>query len=224
MKDRVSLLLFLLIPFSYGPLTATPVFSTGAGSAVSVVDRSATFDSVADYTPLENYSEGGLRISVQDYAYTSFSPAPGFSGGFHYPSGGALGPTVIAPADSVLMYAIEFNIGSGFVNQVGGTGYFAWETRMGATTTGGGWFTADISVAQVAGFADPDGFDMLLVANYQSLETAMAGIDPGGYQALAIDNLNVQVGSEPIIIIVPEPSSFALVGFCITIIGLSRRR
>ncbi len=222
MNGRKGILPCLGLILVCGVLTAAPIVTFGAGSAVTVADRVATFDSVVTGTPLGAYTEGGLNITVPGSAYAEFTPAPGFSGGFHYPSGGANGPTVISPTDSAIMFAVEFNIGTGFYAQMGGTGYFAWETRLGGTSTGGGYFTADLSQAQVAGFADLAGFDTLLVANYQGLAEAMGGITPEGYQALALDNLKVQLG--PSDVVIPEPATFALAGLGIALIGLRRRR
>jgi hypothetical protein len=120
------------------------------------------------------------------------------------------------------MYGVEFNAGTGYFDQMGSSAYFAWETQLNGVATGGGYFTLDLSQAQVVGFSDLAGFDTLLVANYQTLEDAMGGITDTGSQALALDNLNVQL--EPGSMVVPEPSTFALLGLGIAFLGLRRRR
>jgi hypothetical protein len=218
---RLTTLAFLVL-LVCSAVVAAPVFSTGAGSAVVSPDRIATFDSVATSTDLTSYSENGLRITTPKFAYVSYDsgfPGLGFSGGFHYPSGGVDAPTTITTTDGAVMYAAEFNAGDGWAGS--DPLYFAWQTRLGGSTTGGGYYTASQSVALVFGIADAGGFDTLLLAAYDTESLAMGGVTAGGFQALAIDNLSVQVGPGGV---VPEPSSLALVALGISIAGLLRRR
>lgn len=221
MRRFLVLLASAVFSLACSHLGAAPIFTIGAGSAVTSPDRIATFDTVTDGTPLAAYTEGGLSITVPNGAYNGFTPAPGFSGGFHYPNGGVSAPTTITPVDSAIMYGVEFNAGTGFSDQMGASAYYAWETQMGGVSTGGGYFTLDLSQAQVVGFSDPAGFDTLLVANYASLAEAMGGITATGFQALALDNLSVQTGPGSAI---PEPATIALSGLGILALGLLRRR
>jgi hypothetical protein len=171
---------------------------------------------------LTSYVEGGLSITFPHYAYVSYDagfPGLGFSGGFHYPSSGVNAPTTIKTTDSALMYAVEFTAGDGWagLDQI----YFTWQTKLGGSATGGGYYIGDQSQVLVFGIADPAGFDTLLVAAYMNEELAMAGIIPSGYNALALDNLAVQVGPG---MVIPEPSTLALCGLGVLILVVRRRR
>jgi hypothetical protein len=198
---------------------AAPIVTFGAGTAVSVVDRVATFDSVVTDTDLSAYTEGGLSITVPTTAYGGYTPGLGFIGGFHYPIGGVGAPTVISTTDALPIYAVEMTLGTGFVGML--TAYYAWETRSGATVTGSGWFSADLTSVQILGIADNAGFDTLYLANYSDLATVQAGIS-SALNALAIDNVNVQLG--PTAGEVPEPATFGVVGAGLMAAWFLRRR
>jgi hypothetical protein len=156
---------------------------------VTTADRVATFDNVVDFTDLTSYTEDGLSITAPTYAYVSFTPGLGFSGGFHYPNAGVAVPTAIRSIDALPMYAVEMNVGTGWTITNATTAYYAWETRSGAAVAGSGWFAADLANEQVFGISDVDRFTTLYLANYYDLATAQAGISTA-LSALAIDNVS----------------------------------
>ena len=70
---------------------AAPIFSTGAGSAVTIVDRKATFDGLdAIGIDLSAYSEDGLSISTPDTSFIGFDAlGNGSTTGFFYGDDGS---------------------------------------------------------------------------------------------------------------------------------------
>lgn len=192
------------------PSFALPVQTTGSGSSVTVIARSANFDSIATYTNLDGYTEGNLTVSTPDYAFIAYSeyfPAlVGFSRGFFYPSGGVTAPITISASDNARMFGVEFNAGSGFSSDP--NVHFYWEAYDGAVMTGSGSIT--LVKGTVIGINDLAGFTKLLVG------------DPDfSFNALALDNLKVDLGGTPS---VPEPSTFILVGAGIGGLALLRRK
>ena len=168
----------------------------GAGTAVSTVDRSASFDTVVTGTNLNGYTEGGLTISVPQVAYTFFDPTHGhggFSNGFfHYPSGGAFAFTSISATDGAKLFGVEMNVGTGWTAAVD-TGYYHYEIIDGGVTTSSGSFAAPLG--SVVGFSDLlDGFDTLHIGSYQSAADAAAAT-ASSQNAMALDNLKVDLGT-----------------------------
>jgi len=188
-------------PIALGMLLTWPTFalagtiqSLGAGSAVSSVDRSANFNALAEGTNLTGYTEGGLGISVADWSYqspccadfpsTGAFPGAGFSGGFFYPWGGSEDPVHITAADGLDLFAVELNVGSGFIGH--GAVHVYWEAYDDLALVGSG--SLDVAKGTVLGFSDPNGFDELRIAGLQ-----FSGATGFGFQALALDNLVAQL-------------------------------
>lgn len=203
-----GLLLAILIYTSDS--NAQIILTFGAGTAVTVIDRAATFNSVVTGTDLTDYSENNLSITIPDSAYLDFPPNTGFSSGYHYPFSGANAPTVIKTTDALEIQALEFNIGTGYG---GSEHYFAYEVLDDGLPVAQGSFSLNARAGSVVvGLRDVTaGFDEVRFANYQTLQEAMAGIG-SGLNGLAIDNLNVQINASAI----PEPSHFGM----ITVLGL----
>lgn len=202
---KFSIIAVAVAGLTAGQVLATPIQTSGAGSAVTSVDRSATFDLVATETDLTNYTENNLRITVNKYAYTGFDPSygnGGFSGGFHYPYGGASGDTSISTTDGLKIFGVEFNVGNG----IGGAGttLVDWNIFDNSVSVGSG--TISIPTGGVVGFYDTNGFDTLFFADRRN-----------SVNAVALDNLHVQLASQ-----VPEPASLALLG--IGLVGLVTMR
>ena len=198
-------------------LTAASV-SFGSGSAVTVADRTATFDSIVTGSDLSNYTENNLRITIGTAAYADFSPGHGFSGGFHYPSGGFPAPTVIEGTDNALFFGLEFTLGTGYFAQQNATTFVAWETSKSGSVTGSGWFTADLSNEVIVGFSDVLGFDQLRIANYGSLADVQAGLGSKA-NAVALDNLSVDLGGSA----VPEPGTIGMLSGGLLALVFARR-
>jgi hypothetical protein len=218
-----SILLALLGCLGTSLLSAAPIVSWGQGSAVTSVDRGATFSTVVTGTDLIAYTENGLSITIPQVAFVDYIPGQGFSGGFHYPSGGASAPTLIQTTDSLLIYAVEMHVGSGY--SVGdGTAYFAWDTWRGGSQTGSGYFGRELAVAQVFGLADPQGFDLLRIVNYFSLSNVEGGVSPALLNALAIDNLRVQLQAGQPVGEIPEPGTLWMAGAALLFLLAHRLR
>lgn len=159
-----------LLPFAIslvflaGNVAADTVQVEGIGSAVTQVDRSATFDDLAEFEPLSVYDEDGLSITVPGFGSPGSAGFEGLISPIFYPSGGANRATRIAALDGRLIGALEFNVsGSSELSVPSGLsrtiGY--WETRIGGTVNGSGVY--NVPTGQVLGFLNPDGFDELLI-------------------------------------------------------------
>jgi len=190
--------------FSSSAASASVIFSTGAGSAVSSADRVATFDSLTSYgIPLSSYTEDGLSITTPNVSYVGF---PAFSNSettqFFYGNGGGDNFVTITTTDNAPIYGLEFLLGDGYG---GTTTNLLWETLSGATVTGSG-FVGGIAKGTVVGWYDSSTFDTLEVAAGEGL-TASSVL--GDFQAIALDNVRVQL-SPTRESNVPEPVSLSL--------------
>ncbi len=187
-----SLLTLGLVIGAIQETIASTTFSIGAGTAVTSVDRSAYFNSLAIGSSLAAYTEGLLKVATPDTAYGGFDPFNGNGNGtkFFYPDGGVNDWVTIQTTDSQLMYAVEFLSGNGFVPD---SQTFYWETIKSSVVVSSGSIV--LNRGAVLGFSDPSGFDQLHIS-YTS------PFGPTINNAVAIDDLNVQLA------IVPEPSTF----------------
>jgi hypothetical protein len=189
---------------------AVTIQTIGAGSAVSVVDRLATFDSLnSTYTlELNNYTEGGLSITTGSQAWGADPPVMVAAlhpfGGVGEPNlaffgmaNGTLEWVTIQTTNQALMHALEFMYGNTWSYQ--GTswgnpgGFVEWQTLNNGTVVSSGVIGTNgyLALATILGFYDPAGFDQLLV-KCRHPQSA----DPN-LQAIALDNLAVQLSNRP---------------------------
>ncbi|MFI5395348.1 MAG: hypothetical protein ACHQ9S_07435 [Candidatus Binatia bacterium] len=183
------------------PLHAATVQTLGAGSAVTSIDRSATFDAITSSgIALSDYIEGKLFIGANADSLLGFDPFGGANGSdpyFYCLDGGSMGGGVdswvtITTTDSAKMFGVEFLYGNSWT---GGSpwgnnnAWVTWQTLNGTTVISSGQIGPDpmLPVGTVVGFYDPDGFDRLLV------KCNVANQADPNIQALALDNLHVQL-------------------------------
>jgi hypothetical protein len=206
------------------PARAETVETRGAGSAVTSIDRSATFDSLTFGMdiPLSDYTEAGLFIGMNGDSWTKNPSAPDLDpfGGTNpsraffatYDGAKGNGPadpnswTIIRTTDSRKITGVEFTYGNTWTT--GGNppwgddlAFVEWQTKNGGTVVSSG-IDGDPAVSilplgTILGFRDPAGFDELWVRS-----RIATSFDPN-VQALALDNLSVQL-------LVPEPSTLVL--------------
>ncbi len=182
---------------------AAVTLTFGAGSAVTIADRQATFDSItAPGIDLSNYTEDSLKITVPNVSYVGFDPFnDGSSTMFHYGSSGGNNYVTITGTDSATFTGLELKIGDGFFASNGST-LFAWATYLGGSLTGSG-NSILAPRGSVVGWSDPTGFDELRIGGASD---TLASYNLGDFQAIALDNVRVQIGTAA----VPEPLSFAV--------------
>jgi hypothetical protein len=180
---------------------AGTVQTVGAGSAVATVDLSDDFNSFPN-SDLSVYTADGLSVTTAGFEWdTNLEPfgGAGDGSGFYYPGNGAAGWTTIETDDQSLMSGVEFLYGNGWLNgsyeglnTVFGsdTAVLYWQTLDGNTVESSG--SVVLPVGTVVGFSDPAGFEELQVS-------ATAGPEcPPGENALALDNLVVQLAPPPV--------------------------
>ena len=170
----------------------------------------ATFDSLSStYTQeLNNYTENGLRVTTGSQAWGADPPS--MVAALH-PFGGVGEPNLaffgmangtaewvtIETTNSAMMYAVEFMYGNTW--SVFGTswgndqGFVEWQTLTngGVASYGRAGTNGYLALASIIGFYDPAGFDQLQV------KCRIANSSPANYQAIALDNLVVQLSSRP---------------------------
>lgn len=150
-----------------GQSHAQTLFSFGAGSAVTTIDRSATFDALAiPNIDLTGYTENLLAITaLPDGRAGGDSPVlSGFSGGYYAPVAQDVPFVSIRPTDTALMFGVEFAYG----NWVFRSGLdLIWETYRNGNLVGSGLETAvsvePFSSPPIVGWQNAAGFDELRV-------------------------------------------------------------
>jgi hypothetical protein len=203
--------------FSSSAASASVIFSTGAGSAVSSADRVATFGSLtSDGIPLSSYTEDGLSITTPNVTFVGFQPfLNGQTTQFFYGNGGGDNFVTITTTDNAPIYGLEFLLGDGYG---GTTTNLLWETLSGATVTGSG-FVGGIAKGTVVGWYDSSTFDTLEVAAGEGL-TASSVL--GDFQAIALGDVRVQLTPASS---VPEPASLTLLALgCMGLAVVARRK
>ncbi len=202
------------VSFAAVEMTAASTVQTlGAGSAVSVVDRMATFDTLTATNTMElgNYSEGGLYITTGNQSWGADPPLAANLDPFH----GATAPdrgffcvawdnpewTSIRTTNMAVMHGVEFVYGNGWTTgDIYGqypwgnsAAILIWQTWRNSTLVSSGSVgdTGMLPVGTVVGFYDAVGFDEL------TMKAIMLNAFSTNSNALALDNLKVQLTSQP---------------------------
>lgn len=197
-KHATSLVLIIFVMQASPNVGAALVEqTTGANSAVSTADRSALFNSLETYaSSLSAYSEDSLWITTPGYAY-AIAPFAAFNGqgdnsAYYCPSSGNYDWVTVRTTDGKAMQGVEFLYGNNLA--VGDAAVIDWQAYVGADLVSG---STTLSRGTILGFQSDDarGFDSLMVR-------ARDASSPGGNQAIALDDLRVQL------VAVPEPSTY----------------
>ena len=183
MKSSIRLIALFLCCLLASQASATVTQTIGAGSAVSIADRTATFDGIVDGVALANYAEAGLDITTSGVAYVGFDF---FNDGFgtfqlFYPSGGNSDWASIKTSDNLPIFALEAKLGSGFADAAL---YISWQTWSGGVMVDSGSFEG--TKGDIGGWSDPAGFDEIRIGAYLAPDGVL-----GTFQALAMDDVKV---------------------------------
>lgn len=191
---------------------AVTVQTIGAGLAVSVVERMATFDALnaTNTGELGNYQEGGLSVTTGNQSWGADPPLAAKLDPFH----GATAPdrgffcvawentewTSIRTTNRAAMHGVEFVYGNGWTTgdiygqyPWGNSGaVLLWQTWRNGTNVSSG-SVGDLGmlpVGTVVGFYDASGFDELTMK-------AIMPVNGTNVNALALDNVNVMLTNTP---------------------------
>lgn len=201
---------FLACTLACAAAHATTV-SIGSGSAVTTVDRTATFDAITTTgLDLSAYTEDSLNISVADTSLIGFDPfQDGTTTAFYYGDEGNTSFVSISTTDGSQIAALELKVGDGWANA---TTNVIWKTLVGGIATDSGALsTLDSSVI---GWLDLGGFDELRIA--ASGDTLNPITNFGDFQGVALDDVKVQL--------VPIPAAVWLFGSTLAALGWAGRR
>jgi hypothetical protein len=210
----MSIVIGVMCLVSTARLHAATIQSLGAGSAVSVVDLMTTFDSLNSTNTMElgNYTEAGLSVTTGSQAWgadpplmvASLDPFHGAGApdrAFFAFANGTLEWVIIQTTHQTRMHAVEFLYGNTWTTgdiygqyPWGNNGaYVEWQTLDNGTLVSSGQIGPNpmLPVGTVIGFYDPAGFDQLQV------KCKIANSSPPDYQAIALDDLMVQLTNRP---------------------------
>ncbi len=205
--------------FRPGSVGGATVQTRGAGTAVTSVDRLATFDALTfgRDIALSDYTEAGLFVGMNGDSWTinpnspsNFDPFGGTnpSRAFYATYDGAKGTaptdpndwTIIRTTDSRKIFGVEFMYGNSWTtggNPAWGNvlAHIEWQTKTNGVTVSSG-IDGDPAVSilplgTVLGFFDPAGFDELWV------RCVIPSSGNTNLQALALDNLAVMLTNIP---------------------------
>ena len=189
---------------------ATTTQTLGAGSAVSVVERSATFDALTSTNTMElgNYTEGGLRVTTGNQTWGADPPLAAKLDPFH----GANAPdraffcvawenpewTSVRTTNGAVIHGVEFMYGNGWTTgDIYGpypwgnaNAELVWQTWRNGTNVSSG-LAPYLPLGTIVGLYDPTGFDELL------MKATIANTANTNDNALALDNLNVMLTNLP---------------------------
>lgn len=189
--------------------------TSGAGSAVTTIDASATFENTASLNG-NPYSEGGMLFSRTGLSFnnggcgyagcaniTNNPGFAGFSGNYMYGAGG-VGYFNIASTGGNVFSGLEFTVGTGFFSS---TVDVVWEAYNSSILVGSG--SVSLAVGTVIGFNDASGFDSLRYTD----------VLQSGQNAPAFDTVRGQY-----VAAIPEPEIYAMMMAGLGLLGYVTRR
>jgi len=186
----------------------------GAGSAVSVVNGTADFESVGSL--FDNpYLEGGMAFSRTDLSFNNNGCGyagcvghvgfVGFSGNYMYGTGN--GYFEMMATGGKVFRGLEFTIGTGFFNSFQSV---TWEAYSSGVLVGSG-FLPSVAAGTIIGLSDLVGFDLLRYTDNGF----------GTFSAPAFDSVRAQFDVST----VPLPAALPLFATGIGLLGwLAQRR
>jgi hypothetical protein len=185
----------------------------GTASAVTVVDRSARFDSLTanNVVHLDTYLEGGLRILTSGDSWAADANLSLRLDPFHIPgrtdrafyamAWGNEDWVTIEPTNRALMHGVELLYGNtwttgdifGLYPWGNDRGFVEWQTLRDGTLISSGQLGPNptLPLGTVLGFYDPVGFDQLLV------RCRIDNSSSPNLQALALDDVLVMLTNVP---------------------------
>ncbi len=214
MNARNALAVTVAIGFAASsPVCAATIQTLGPGSAVSISERVAAFDSLTATNTMElgNYSEGGLCITTGNQSWGADPPLAAKLDPFHVATGPDRGffcvawdnPdwTSIRTTNMAVMHAVEFTYGNAWTTgDVYGqypwgnnAALLLWQTWLSGSVVCSGTVgdTGMLPVGTVVGFYDSAGFDEL------TMKAIMLTAADTNSNALALDNVVVQLTKLP---------------------------
>lgn len=205
-----TLALGALLACSSTGAAAAVTATTGTSSTIAGYNHAATFDGNTALS--NNYVEDGLRFLATGSASNNGcgyagvecydAPAelsPGFDGNY-LATAGTNAYVSIQMVDGRAFQAIEFAVGSGYLNRHG-----YWTTYLDGFLTGSGNFSSD----SVLGLSDAGGIDEVRFYAFAAANRT------SGFSAPALDNVRV--------LAVPEPETWAMVLGGLALIGWHRK-
>ena len=190
---------------------AATIQTQGAGSALSSVDRSATFDVLTanNVVHLETYTEGGLKIITSadswaaDFSMASlldpFNGAGGLDRAFYAISSGNNDWVTIQTTNRATIHGVEFMYGNTWTtgnsqrpwgNPAAVVDWQTWKSDVLVSSNTVGPVPM-LQLGTILGFYDPAGFDQLLV------RATIANSGDPTLQAIALDNVYVMLTNRP---------------------------
>lgn len=210
-------------PVPYRPLLAACMLSASLGAAampivesgktVERADFSLSFDYLFSGLDLDSYEESGVWVTAPGVAEVG---SPMFFGdprssGFHFAAGGNLGYTAVRGVNDEVFGAVDFLLGNGWAMPAS---YLRYATYLDGVLSGTGATLVDSGTVRIS---ELGGFDELRLSAHYAMP-----VEFGGYQALALDDMHLQLWSPTAG--VPEPGQLLLIGAGLMALCAVRRR